>query len=1083
MAKKQAKQTKRVPRSRATDNEKDAPIITMSIAAQEANAAIAASEAGNLENLGLVQQAVFLPFAGGIDITRDRYQLPLGGFSAIQNMRPLRPGFETRKGCRLLHTTAEKSTGTPLSLYMMSKGKEAQRKFFAQWSDGDIQLATANPPGVTTGNFGSDVFASGTTGLVPASWAMFDDILFCADGTGVPLSYPGTASPVSRFVVVKDTAAHGMMPKNGEDYSSKVTDGDATTVAVLDSLGDYSTDYDAIYIMTMTPADAFNFTFPTGKENSTESEIQLHYCKGDGIWSAASGLTDGTKVASAGSPSDVISENFESGSLGLAFSETTDGDGTCSHTESGTPFGSTYCGKYHSADGDTDDIAYLTGDLGTVQTSLSINFDLYVDNFAAIAGGGNLVIFDMLEDGVAFLLTMWIEYIDVPGGVYVLNVEVYDDASNFTDSVQIFLDTKYSISMTWNLNGTFSWSVNSVVQGSGTIDISGSSTGCDKMHWGVSTANFAAGTWSACDVLIDNIDINTAPTSFDATMAKNGTVSCTMPTDIVPTYMFAKTGYWYRLSLKTGDLDSETEVSAVTYEGDMLRIHNAFDDVPASAIEAYFDDNSATTVSFYSAAAVTLDEMTSADKLYFNFLFPVESIYIDVGNTPNATASTAVTLKYWDGDSFASVSNFSDGTSGMKQSGWITFARPAMQKSIFRSEAYYSYWFELTVDKTMSADMVILIEGVPFFDFKDFGKAVALCAWKNRMVYSFDKVPGYILITADGAPFAINGSDLAIRDIGDGRSNKAVCIKRFYNDIMVWQEERGKDGGCLTMIQGYTPQNFGKLLLSSRYGTFSSKSAIVVDDCPYYEKDREGDARFMGSRTLAFWISREGIFTSNGKTVSGISQSNIRPYFDPQSSSCIRRGYENSHWIEFDSRHHGLRVGLVTGTSATKPNTFLFYDIIEAAWSTDSLAQAFSCIAEIEADSGDVPVVQVAGGAGDGFIYQTNYGTADVTTLIDDYATMEVSAQNSIVELLELVLRCRVQSAGSVEITPYINGLAQTARSVLMTVLVASDGMRRNRIGMDLKGEHLSFRFRNATINEAMVLYDVGFILLADGRK
>jgi len=52
-----------------------------------------------------------------------------------------------------------------------------------------------------------------------------------------------------------------------------------------------------------------------------------------------------------------------------------------------------------------------------------------------------------------------------------------------------------------------------------------------------------------------------------------------------------------------------------------------------------------------------------------------------------------------------------------------------------------------------------------------------------------------------------------------------------------------------------------------------------------------------------------------------------------------------------------------------------------------------------------------------------------------------------------------------------------------MTALVATDGMRRNRIGMDLKGEHLSFRFRNATLNESMVLYDVGFVLMADGRK
>jgi len=1079
MAKKQAR---RLTKSQAADTERDDPIVSTSISAQDMLSSVATSEAGNLENLGIVQSAGYIPFYGGIDITRDRYQLPLGGFSAIQNMRPLRPGFETRKGCRKLHTTAEKASGTPLSIYMMSKGKSSQRKFLVQWSDGDIQLATNNPPTITTGDFGSDLFSSGTSGLVPASWAMFDDILICADGTGAPLSYPGTGSPVSRLVVVRDTTGHGMMPQKGEDYSAEVTDGNATTGANLSSLGDLTSDYDAYYVMTATPADAFNLAFVSGKVNETGSTLQLHYCNGSGSWSSVSGMTDGTKVAIGGSSSDIIAENFESGSLGASFSESTSGDGAASHTESGTPFGSTYCGKYSSADGDADDIAYLAGDLGSTQESLFINFDIYLDRFDNISGGGNLVIFDMMEYGVALLMTMWVE--NVYTDVYVLNIEVQNPGgTNFTDYIAFSLDTKYSISITWNLTGTFSWSVDSVVQGTTSIDASSVSSGADLLRWGVGTANFAMGTWSPAVLLVDNIDVDSAPPSSEATHGQDGTISFTMPTDIKPTYMFAKTGYWYRFSLASGDLDSEVELASITYEGDMLRIHNVFDDVPASAIEAYFEDYSAGTTSFYSAAAITLDEMTSTDKLYFNFLFPVEAIYIDVGNTPNETASTAITLKYWDGDSFASVSTMYDGTSGLKQSGWITFARPSMQPSIFKSGSYYSYWFELTVDKTMSADMVIMIEGVPFFDFNDFGKAIALCAWKNRMVYSFDKVPGYVLITADGAPFALNGSDLAIRDVGDGRANKVVAIRRFYNDIMVWQEEKGKDGGCLTMIQGYNPQNFGKLLLSSRYGTFSSKSVVVVDDCPYYEKDREGDARFMGSRTLAFWISREGVFMSNGKTVTGISQDKIRPYFDPASSSCIRRGYENAHWIEYDSRHQGLRIGLVTGTSATKPNTFLFYDIASAAWMTDSLAQPFSCIAEIEADSGDVPVIQVAGGAGDGFIYQTNYGTADVSSAIDSYATMEVSAQNAIVELLELVLRCRVQSSGSVEITPYINGIEQTPRSVLMTALVATDGMRRNRIGMDLKGEHLSFRFRNATLNESMVLYDVGFVLMADGRK
>ena len=74
---------------------------------------------------------------GGIDIVREIYQLPLGGFSDLNNMRPLRPGFIKRKGCAKLNTSAD-GTNKVISLFGSSKGKQSQIKFYAQMSDGDV---------------------------------------------------------------------------------------------------------------------------------------------------------------------------------------------------------------------------------------------------------------------------------------------------------------------------------------------------------------------------------------------------------------------------------------------------------------------------------------------------------------------------------------------------------------------------------------------------------------------------------------------------------------------------------------------------------------------------------------------------------------------------------------------------------------------------------------------------------------------------------------------------------------------------------------------------------------------------------
>jgi hypothetical protein len=59
------------------------------------------------EGLAQVKEAAALQFIGGVDISKEPALLPLGSFSAIVNMRPMRPGFQTRRGCIRLHTVPD----------------------------------------------------------------------------------------------------------------------------------------------------------------------------------------------------------------------------------------------------------------------------------------------------------------------------------------------------------------------------------------------------------------------------------------------------------------------------------------------------------------------------------------------------------------------------------------------------------------------------------------------------------------------------------------------------------------------------------------------------------------------------------------------------------------------------------------------------------------------------------------------------------------------------------------------------------------------------------------------------------------
>lgn len=772
-----------------------------------------------IEQVRTLKELDYVPFMGGMDTYHKVDQLPLAGYSYIQNMRPLRPGFAQRNGCVKLHTTAD-ATNKVMNLYMFSKGKQSENHFLAQMSDGDILEATANPPTVTTGPFGSAVHTSSSPStMLTASFSVSNDRLLYADGTGVPYINSGNNEKVTGFIVYKGAETIPSIPQKGEDYTIEVTDEDATTYADLDSL-DTLANYDCVFLKTDTPANLFTWTILNA--NGSAAVSQMHYW--NGAWTSVS-----------------------------AFADTT-------------------------------------------------------------ATGG-------------------------------------------------------------------------------------------------------------------------------ATMAvTGGTTAFTMPTDMLPTYMFGQCGYWYRLSLASGVLDSDTKVSEVRYNSTWMPVQNTWDGVPVQAIEAYVYIDSTKTFNYYVSTDIEITGLTSADKVYFNSYDQAVAFYVSVGNTPNETASTTLTTKYWNGTGWSAHTNMSDGTiedsKSFAKDAWITVTRPTdEQMSMFQSSQYFSYWYEFSFDKTITSAVgdadggatKFSIETMPHYDLKDFGNCISLSSFQQRMSYGFENLPGFVAISAAGAPMCLNGDDYVVQEIGDGRSNKAVCQKKFYNELMVWQEEKGTDGGCLTLIEGSTTEDINKRIISTKHGTFSSKSAVVVEDVPTQSNlsvDSSGQLTQVPSNaTVAFFISRDGVFSSNGKTVNCVSQK-IQNHFDnTDSSDCIRRGYENEHWIDYDPIFKVIRMGLVTGSSATVPNTFLVYDISSGVWSYDSLAQPLSCHCNVEATSGQYPVLQCGGGSGDGTVYQLNVGTTDAGTAIDSYALMEFDGRGHDLNLSEMVLRF----SGTCTVTPYEDGVAKTA--------------------------------------------------------
>lgn len=233
----------------------------------------------------------------------------------------------------------------------------------------------------------------------------------------------------------------------------------------------------------------------------------------------------------------------------------------------------------------------------------------------------------------------------------------------------------------------------------------------------------------------------------------------------------------------------------------------------------------------------------------------------------------------------------------------------------------------------------------------------------------------------------------------------------------------------------------------------------------------------MNSQTMAFFLSHYGVFMSDGRIVTGISD-DIQNYFDPRFSECIRKGYESEMWLEHDSTENVIKIGIVSGSSATTCNKFFIYDLVDGQWYEDVYANSLSVFREIEADSGQFHTLQVAAGSVSGHIYNMNTGTNDAGLKIDARLRWEFNQGPYFIAIDEILSRVKVQGAAKTYAwTVEENDVEIDSGTGSMAAYAANETMRRNRHLTDADQEAwMTFSIQANTLDLPLYLYDLGII-------
>lgn len=555
------------------------------------------------------------------------------------------------------------------------------------------------------------------------------------------------------------------------------------------------------------------------------------------------------------------------------------------------------------------------------------------------------------------------------------------------------------------------------------------------------------------------------------TLGASGDMTWDDPTDEAPHYLFGQSGYWYKL-VPTINF-SDVEVEQVLFSGDWRPLQNVWDGILIDVTEAQVYDDADDVYDTYAASAITVGGLTVDEHINLACSDKAYGVYLDVGNTPNTNTPVTLRVYKWDGNTWIQlITNIDDQTNGLTKSGFVTWDKDDFSEKLqFNGQQYHQNWIRIVPSDTLSDNIVISALFLPLYDVNEIGaRGIANCVWKERSCFVSSVFDRDIYVSAKNRLNVVNGSDFAILEPGDGRRNRTVCIKKFHNEIIAWQAEKGRDGGCTTLFEGYNPSTFGKLVLSTQVGTFNAKSAIVVDGATTTTKQ---DDKYQ---TMAYWISHYGIFMTDGRIVTMISQ-DIQNYFDPDFPECIRLGYENEMWVEHDFDRGVLRFGLVSGDTAEQPNVFPIFDLEDGTWSFDTFAleeleltHALQC----EADSGQVPIIHI--GAADGVVYLLNEGLNDAGEAIDFHLKFEFNNAGFCLDLREANLRMRVEDAGGLVKNIYENTrlIADDSETLSFLAEQTGDFLVRHRVFERIYEEtHISLELRENTVDQDVYLYDM----------
>lgn len=446
----------------------------------------------------------------------------------------------------------------------------------------------------------------------------------------------------------------------------------------------------------------------------------------------------------------------------------------------------------------------------------------------------------------------------------------------------------------------------------------------------VTTSTMTAEEWNGVSWANLSITDNTAAGGI--TLAQTGTVTFSSSVNRAKQrYIHGYSLYWYQFHIS----DGMASIYYCTGDAPIQAIRNVWSgrEAYASKVLKYATDYKESTDALnddVEATTMDLSSLPNTGYVLAGFTSPQQALHVYMEpDNGNSTTSNALTLYYWNGQAWYSVSGLSDGTAtsdkGLNKSGVISWnpLGAGVEFPVAVGDETPLYYYKLvwagTLDSSTKMSELSGIESPA-----TLGTYRLATHYQNRVLLmnEYNGHRNKIIYSMSNAPDIFNGTDTGTIYVGDETDiTAAVSVYNIFANTAYDQLIIGKESE-IYRLAGDDALTWTLKRISENVGCVAPLSMVSVEVTGEDKSARRQVAIFQGDT---------GFYMTDGATVMPISQ-DIKCYFDPNDSRYIPASRRTKTVAWYDPSIRSYKALISSGSTATYHNIELEYNLDTREW-------------------------------------------------------------------------------------------------------------------------------------------------------